>query len=101
VDSSPGLWEKRKVKSERNIAFIFFLMIFWLGKNTVTIFLKFYRICEGDPLSPPEGEADQAEHPLDPHPFLISAVSPSSPRQSPEWQLIFLMPHRRIGYENG
>jgi hypothetical protein len=31
-----------------------------------SIFLYFKRGYEGDPLSPPDGEATQGEHPLDP-----------------------------------
>ena len=31
----------------------------------------FWKIYEGDPLSPPEGEADQGENPLDPLIFLL------------------------------
>ena len=46
-------------------------LIFLLGGNPVTLY-SFKKGYEGDPLSPPEREGDQAEHPLDPP---ISPVS--------------------------
>ena len=49
-----------------------FKIFILLCRTPVT--LNFFRITyEGDPLSPPEGEADQGENPLDP--LIISPVS--------------------------
>ena len=50
-------------------AYPFFISL--LGGNPVTLY-SFKKGYEGDPLSPPEEEADQGEHPLDPP---ISPVS--------------------------
>ena len=41
----------------------------WKDPVVIHIFFTFFRGYEGNPLSPPEGEAAQGEHPLDPLSF--------------------------------
>ena len=68
-------------------------LIFLLGGNPVTLY-SFKKGYEGDPLSPPEREADQGEHPLVPP---ISPVSQRISRQPLISYRIFLSLPRRRG----